>query len=448
MRTWAKIAGMLLVLVMLTSCHGTGTIPGDGAEDIQTTFDVEWDPNTTFVDEDQLNLVKDADTENHVYTFDAAGVQQSGLDLSVGRVLVIHGVALRTISSVQQVGPNLVLETEYAALTDAITDGTIEWDYRPRFTPESVTEASADVQRLRPMQGAVLPQKQFTYGGYTYDVDIEALGDKVKFKFSVEKSLAGPAGAKLIAEGEVQRFRSQGRVSIKDKKVEEFANKLDKMQGEATLTVVVAGSGQDFINYKPDFTLIKLPFMVGPIYMELAIKVQFVIQASVPVEGSANLKIKLTYDSDLGFRLTGAEPEVDGGLRSLGSTDKKTEVGAVMAIGANFGVGFPRVELSIYDSLTGWIQPAFLLGGSFTFTPPCVEVKASFIGAAGAEVGTKIFGKDFKYTIWNKTLINEEKVLFRSAECPDAASLGLTAPGAIELLTGVEQPNVLYHLEP
>ncbi|GAI51154.1 unnamed protein product, partial [marine sediment metagenome] len=198
-------------------------------------------------------------------------------------------------------------------------------------------------------------------------------------------------GAKLIAEGEVQRFRTQGRISIKDKQVEEFANKLDKMQGEATITVVVAGSGQDFINYKPDFTLIKLPFMVGPIYMELAIKVQFVIQASVPVEGSANLKVKFTYDSDLGFRLAGAEAEADAGLRSLGTGDERTEVGAVMAIGANFGVGFPRVELSIYDSLTGWIQPAFLLGGSFTFTPPCVEVKASFIAAAGAEVGTKIF---------------------------------------------------------
>ncbi|GAI55067.1 unnamed protein product, partial [marine sediment metagenome] len=44
--------------------------------------------------------------------------------------------------------------------------------------------------------------------------------------------------------------------------------------------------------------------------------------------------------------------------------------------------------------------------------------------------------------------LEEERVLFQSAECPGAASLSVTAPGAIEALTGVEQPEVPYYLKP
>ncbi|MEA3402621.1 MAG: hypothetical protein U9R79_15385 [Armatimonadota bacterium] len=411
--------------MVFTSCQGgdgIGPVP-DGGEDLETTFDVTWDQSATVIDEDHLGLVKDVDPDNHRYTLDADGVQAAGLDISAGRVLVIHGIALRKITSVQQDGQNLVVDTEFAALPEAIEEGTIEWDYGVRFTEDTITAPSVAGQVMPRVPGTVEPQFKFTYGDYTYDIKITPQGDKVTFNFTLEKDLPGPAGAKLVAEGFVQRFRHRGRISITDNKVDEFVNRLDKMQGQATVKVIMAGSGRDVINYKPDFTLISLNFLVGPVPMKLGISAQFVINASVPVEGSANLRLTIDYDSDLGFRFSGGTPQVEGGVRSLDQGDKRTEVGAAAAIGANFGLGFPRVKLSICESLTGWIQPAYLLGGSFTFTPPCVEVKGRFIASAGADVSAKIFGADFKYDIWSKTLAEKEWVLFRSAECPDAAAV-------------------------
>ena len=388
---------------------------GDGTE-----FNVQWDPNTTLVNENQLALVKDADTDNHVYTFDAAGVASSGLDLSPGRILVIHGLALRKIASVQQVGPDLVVETEYATLTEAITEGTISWDRVIDFSPQTISTVTVAGQEVRPWANGVVPQFKFTYGDYTYDIDWSLLGDKATFKFIVEKSLAGPSGAKFVAEGEIRSFRSKDLIEIQGNQLQEFDHELEGLEGDLTLTLVVAASGRDVINFEPTYTLMKVPFMVGLLPVALTIKIQFVINASVPFEGSAQISTKFTYDSDLGLHYDGTDVQSSARLGDFTMGDEQTDVDAAAAIGVNFGIGFPRIGLSLAgESIVGWAQPAYLIGGSFTFTPPCKEVKARFLGAAGFSLS--FFGKGPKFT-GSITFFDEEKVLFRSADCPDAAA--------------------------
>ncbi len=391
---------------------------GDGIE-----FDVQWDPNATLVDESQLALLKDADTDNHVYTFDAAGVASSGLDLSPGRILVIYGLTLRKIASVQQVGADLVVETEYATLTEAITDGTIYWDRVIDFSAQTVSTVTVAGQEVRPRADGVVPQFKFTVGDFTYDIDWKLLGDKATFKFSVEKSLVGSTGAKFIAEGEIRSFRSSDLIAIKGSKLQEFDHKLEGVQGDLTLTLIVAGSGRDVVNLEPTYTLLTVPFMVGLLPVELTIKIQFVINASVPAEGSAQISTKFTYDSDLGLHYDGIDVKNNARLGDLTMDGDKTDVGAGAAIGVNFGLGFPRIGLSLArESVVGWAQPAYLIGGSFTFTPPCKEVKVRFLAAAGYSFS--FFGLGPKFTD-STTFFDHEKILFRSAECPDTTAAAI-----------------------
>ncbi len=405
-----------------------------------TQFDVQWDPSTTLVEESQLALLKDADTDNHVYTFDAAGVASSGLDLSPGRVMVIHGLTVRRITSVQQSGPDLVVETEYATLTEAIAEGTIAWDRLIDFSPQTISTVTVAGQEVRPRADGVVPQFKFTVGDFTYEIDWELLGDKATFKFTVEKSLAGPAGAKFVAEGEIRSFRSSDLIEIQGSQLQKFDHKLEGIEGDLTLSLVVAASGRDVVNLEPTYTLMTVPFMVGPLPVQLTIKIQFVINVSVPIDGSAQINARFTYDSDLGLQFDGIDVQSTARLGGFTIDEDKMDVGASGAIGVNFGVGFPRIGLSIaMESIVGWVQPAYLIGGSFTFTPPCKEVKARFLAAAGYSLS--FLGKGPKFT-GSIVFFDHEEVLFRSAECPDASAASLVGrPGylqALEQLLGMD----------
>ena len=436
-------------IMVLRCVVGLATWPIGIYQPDEYQFDVQWDPDTTVVDETQLALLKDADTDNHVYTFDAAGVASSGLDLSPGRVMVIHGLTVRRITSAQQSGPDLVVETDYATLTEAITEGTIAWDRLIDLSPQTISTVTVAGQEVRPRADGVVPQFKFTVGDFTYEIDWELLGDKATFKFSVEKSLAGPAGAKFVAEGEIRSFRSSDLIEIQGSQLQKFDHKLEGVEGDLTLSLIVAGSGRDVVNLEPTYTLLKVPFMVGLLPVELTIKIQFVFNVSVPVEGSAQISTKFTYDSDLGLQFDGVDVQSTARLGDFTMGDEQTDVGAAAAIGVNFGLGFPRIGLSIaLESIVGWAQPAYLIGGSFTFTPPCKEVKARFLGAAGYSLS--FFGLGPKYTD-SITFFDHEEVLFRSAECPDASAAGLVGrPGylqALEELQGSGMPDSqLLHL--
>src|SRR5690606_3084290 len=125
----------------------------------RVSIDVEWGDDVTLVDQPQLDLLKGMDLENHTYTFDAQGVADSGLDLSVGNILVIYNTSLRRITSVQQEGADLVVETEYAALTEAVKNGTLDWDVGIEFDPSRIVEASISGQSIQPNEDGTIDCK-------------------------------------------------------------------------------------------------------------------------------------------------------------------------------------------------------------------------------------------------------------------------------------------------
>jgi hypothetical protein len=381
----------------------------------QETFNVVWSPDTTLIDEAHLGLLKNADNVNYRYTFDAAGVSAAGLDLSVGRVLVIHGLALRRISSVSAAGGDMVVDTQYATLNEAITDGIISWDHGIDFFPGSVQSLEIDGNVI-PMAEAVPIHVEFAYGDYNYIIDIQLMGEKGTFKFTVKKEIAAGLGAEFVAEGEIGRFRSKNKIAIAGGVPQQFDHNYNRLQGDATLSLVVAGSGNDAVNLKLPVVLMKIPFMVGVVPVVLDIKAQFVINAVVPIDGSAQVSAKFTYDSDLGLKFAGSNLAANGRLGPYTiSTDSPPQTGASSAIGVNFGVGFPRVGLGIFgEVIGGWAQTAFLIGGSYTFYPACQTADTTFLGAMGYDVG--FLG--FNLASGSKTLFQEVKPLLKSGNCP------------------------------
>lgn len=419
---------VFVTTIALVACTSGTPTPGGGSggtSDDRFTFDVTWTPQTTVVSEAQLALLKDTDTENHRYTFDAAAVANSGLDLSPGRVLVIHGTSVRRISAVQEVGADLIVDTAYAPLTDAVADGTLGWDYTLDFSPEKLESVSMAGYTFTPTAEDTIAFN-FKDGAFTYDLNIKLNGDRSDYTFT--KGVGSSASARFVAEGKLEAFKSQDQIVVENSTLKRFGHEQKGMRGETTLSLTVAGSGQDFVDLKLPFAVLKYPFLVGPIPVVLNVKIQFVVNAYVPFDGSSQVKTKFTFDSDMGFDYNGSEVKTTGQIGPHSLTREVAQIGASSAIGINFGVGYPRVELGIAgETVVPWAQTAFLIEGSYSFTPPCQLARAAFIGAGGIDL--KFFG--LETNVPAHTFFDQRRTLLRSGDCPpDTAALRFTDTAA------------------
>ena len=400
-----------------TTTVARGYLPPEPAwePDSFTYEGVQIAPDVTVVGQDQLDLLVDSDTENHIYTFNAAGVQNAGLDLSEGKGLFVYGVALRRITSVQTDGNNLIVETDPVTLNEIFTDGKIGWDYGVEFNPAHVKAIEIAGKRFVPSKDGTSIDLSFDIGDYNYAIKI-TLDDAVStFEFAVTKGLATGVKARLEAVGEIARFRSKDEIIFEEGETRSFDHQMNGMRGEATLSLVVAASGSDDIKLELPATIFEIPFLVGGIPVELKVRIKFVIRMEIPASASSRVKTTFTYDSSLGVKCDGVDVEVSGNAGSINFGKETNETGAPSFAAANFGVCFPRIELSVAgDTLVPWVQTAFLVGGSFTFQPACQTADALFQGAVGLDfslLGWDIFSD-------SEILFEEQTELLRAGQCP------------------------------
>ena len=401
------------------SVQVTVTVGGESEgpwEPDEFTFDVQLAPGTTMVEDDDLDLLIESDTVNHIYTFDAAGVQTSGLDLSEDKIVVIHGTAVRRISSVQTVGNEVTVETEFVPLNEVITDGTVAWDYGVEFTPEKVQSVELPNGKIVCTKDGEPIRFTFTEGDFTYDVEASLETEKSSVKITITKGLGTGAEAKFTVEGEIKRFRGKGSIKFEGGEVRQINSQLGGMQGDLTLELVVASNNDiDFIYDLP--TIMKVPFLVGFLPVVLSVKLRLQIVAQVPFDGSSTIRTGFAYNSDLGFTYNGTDVSTAGQLGSINFNEDTNQTGASSAIGAKFGVAFPRVELSILgESFSLWAQTVFYISGTFTPAfPACQTADAEFAGQAGYDFS--LFGL-LSLSDWT-SFFNETYVLLRTAECPE-----------------------------
>jgi len=160
----------------------------------------------------------------------------------------------------------------------------------------------------------------------------------------------------------------------------------------------------------------RFQFMVGLMPVRLHIDTQFIVNMVIPADGSSRISGGFSYDSSVGFVYQGIDLETEANLDFLDMDSDTHETGATSPISANFGIGFPRLEMHMFGvPVVPWCQTAFLIGGSYTVTPPCQTADILFLGAAGIDL--KFLG----------SLINEpaitffqvEEPLLRAGQCPN-----------------------------
>jgi hypothetical protein len=275
------------------------------------------------------------------------------------------------------------------------------------------------------MRGENIPYKstgagdfefEFKYGDYKYRIKFSFADTGANVEFEITKELAKSITAKFMARGSINNFYSKTEMKFENSKLTNFGQKNSDISGDLTLNLTVAGSGRDNIAFDFPVVLLKFPVIVGGIPVTINVKVLFVINCVVPVDGSSQIEVKFEYNSTTGIKYNGTEVSADASIGERNMEEGKTpQTGASSAIGANFGLAFPRLEIGMFgEKIVPYIQTAFLIGGDYTFTPPCQQAKCQFIGACGIDFS--FYGLGYKLS---KTLWQEEKVLLQTAECPE-----------------------------
>ncbi|MBI5488305.1 MAG: hypothetical protein HY905_13310 [Deltaproteobacteria bacterium] len=387
--------------------------PGEGD---RTTFEVEWDPLATVIDDVHAGVLLRADDAAHEYVFDERAVRAAGLELAPGRVLVLAGRALRRIAGAEASGGEIRVTTGPATLNEAIADGVVAWDRAITFSPDKVGAVAVADAKAVPEGDTI--EFELDLEAYKVSIEVRLGGDRSDFKFTLVKELMGDAGAKFTIGGFLEAFRSRDRIEIRDNQVESFVHTLEGMRGEATLSVAVAASGEDFMTVELPVTIMSIPFLVGPIPVELKIRAQFVVNAIVPLDGSALASVKFTYDSELGFEYAGGEVHAGGHAGEVAIEEEQTpHTAASQAAGVNFGVGYPRVELDVFhETVVPWAQIAYLVGGTYTFFPACQSADALILGSAGYDLGflgiVSLGGDSVEF-------FRQQRPLLRAGQCPE-----------------------------
>ncbi len=377
-----------------------------------TVYNVTYTDETVFIDSLAVKSLIRMDTADYVYYFKST--EPKIANLREDDILLIYGVALRRVVDVTTEGNETRVTTSYASLNEAIKEGTISWDKEISFKKGIVPSVQ--------MKGREIGFKsvtsdgfefEFTYGEYSYKITFAFTDTKADVEFEISKELVKPVTAKFTAKGSIENFNSSSEVVFKDSELQKFGQKNTNMKGDLTLNLTVAGSGRDGITFDFPVVLLKYPVMVGPILVVINVKVLFVINCVVPVDGSSQVEVKFEYNSTTGIKYNGTEVSADASIGDQQMNKNKAQTGASSAIGVNWGLAFPRLEIGVFDQfIVPYIQTAFLIGGDYTFTPPCQQAKSQFIGACGVDLSFFGFGYSAKKTFWQ-----EEKVLLKSGDC-------------------------------
>ena len=413
---------LLLLVVFLTaaSCKKDDKVEDDLPNEPKDefVFDVDWTANTVYFDENSLSDLVKVDTANYRYYFKDSNTDAAGL--STGNIIVIHGLALRKVVSVSHTGSQYVVTTEYATMNEAIENGKVEWDYGVNFKNASTARLSVGGKSYSFRKaGTNALEIKLSLNGYDYLIKMELKDNSAHVTQTIEKKVNGNVNAKFICEGDIKTFRVANKMKFENAELTSYSNDNKNLEGELTVSLVVAGSGNDNVNFEFPTTILTFLFNVGPIPVKVNVKVLFVINSVVPGAGSSEISAKFKYNSSTGISYsTSAGVKSTGSKGSYSMEKKKAQTGAPGAISVNFGLGFPRIEVETFgEVLVPWAQTAFLIGGDYTFNPACQKAQAAYIGAIGYKL--KFLGQSNE---GSKTLWNETKVLLKSGGCKGGMS--------------------------
>lgn len=387
-----------------------------------TTFDATLQDEAVVIAGDAVEAVVDADTSAHTYTVDE---DRLGGRLETGDVFLLSGVALRRVTAVDRDGTEATVETEMAPLNAAISDGTVAWDaevawdaaHSPADAARSIggqglpasalggagpdgtyfagvevvgtdgTRESVDLSEMA--TGG--PSLEWTYTeadrAYTFALDVGS--EEATIRIQVRSPASGDADLAYTAEGTVGTMRSVASAEYSDGELQDFELQQKDLAGDLTLSVAAAGSGLGSIDWTFPGLMFKYVVFAGPVPVTIGIETKLIGNITVPAKASAQAESNFTYRGEAGFKYTGTSVDADAQLGSMQfdpePADSAGNIGSDVDV--QFGVAFPRIQVSVFDQgIIPYVHAGVTIGSSLTWGPVCKRSYVRFVVQAGYDL--------------------------------------------------------------
>lgn len=397
---------LLSIFILITiSCGDDSTSNPVEDTTITPTYEVEYNEQTIILNDDNNDLIINLDSATNTYTFDGSRFNE---DPEIGGVILVEGKLLRKVKSVSKSGGNLVIETEDAALTDAIQNGEIAWEVTPEWNNATSLKFDGVTVMTMPTEFNEKIEHTISYGGIDHKIEIEPklVDGKVnscEFTFVMAKKIAGDATAAFTAKGTVKLPSQSTLIKIKEGKLDKFQSFNKGITADLDLSLSAAGSKSGNHSLELPGIALSIPIRFiptpsGPIPLPIPVSIdigiQFVTQMTIPdVASSATASSKLSLTADGDFEYTGASIKTEGKFGKDQITDGEFDAAANIGlpIDVQFGVAFPRVGLNIAGQELAYIHTGFTTGSSLKWGPLCKSGYVKMVVEGGYEL--KVLGQ-------------------------------------------------------
>ena len=387
-------------------------------QDGTTAYNVTYQDGVTVVSKDDtmrhlVNIDRDGN-----YTFDSSAGQIA--KLKTGSVVLLSGLALRTVVDVQKSPNGYVLKTEPAMITDAIKNGRLEGTYKIDFSR---------------MQARGMTDFDVDFSGYNYHVKFTPGKDRIDVRATIK---FGGSQGKLAYEGVgyLTNFVSTVRMQIKDGTLTKLDFTNSNLTGQVELKWYAvatddmkAGSVAKITSWPAELvksaSLSKaayhVPIVVGAVPFDLKISLGF---SFIPAFTSKNSVVEgsklIKYSGNGGFSFSNGKTSPSGSLNVQGDIAQyDTRVLADGPVGFTAATEAPRLELTL-----GWPPAPALVAGYLNFVAsygivtngmaspvPCQTNILAFSVSAGSTYNSPntfatwlATGASSSISLWSKTL--------------------------------------------
>ncbi len=412
-----EISSLLLIVVILLSCGGNekenvgknGNIP----EPDKFTYDVEYTENTEIVEENLMEMLISSDKTSGVYRFNEDA--DDLLDIEPGKVVIFYGHSLRRIKSVQKEGNEIIVNTKYATLNEAIKNGTIAWETEIDWSSDQPEVKNASLL----MGDAIFASETSSelkihfegkINGWDIKLDLEPKNNKLSIDITGSKTIKGQKVCSIRGKGFISKFTTQAEINFANSELENFEFRNNGLKGELEIIFAAVGLGSEIATLEIPVK-IRMPTVIYGIPISFNLGCNLKVYPEVKEGASSQASYKITYDSDMGFNFIEGDAQVKSKINSesMAVTGETVSAG-VIAMGVGVGLEFPRFEIGILGEV---VVPYFLYNTSIsTFfepgllsnVPPCQEGRMKFKCVSGIDL--KFFGVSYAFS---KTHFEKER---------------------------------------
>lgn len=383
-------AGAVLFALMACSCSRPATPPSvesrvstesgpnpfltapDLTTQPGTVFDVKYSPNTLRIEPNKfIHSLRSISPDHSIYIFDKSS--EVARALQPGKIMFVPGLTLQKVIATVEDGQDLIVGAGEAPLTEAIENGTIQWDHPVSFQQVAEQQRRAAIPRpekngllagLDGLTSRLVPtvwaapkvtEEQDSSSGEesNWEQSTQAQPDSsgLNFKHHLEKK-ANAAGINVAIDisGHVQNFRNSTSILIHDSKLDSFNFHNSGMNIEGNVVWTVSkqepgvATGEEDIRLPTSFSV---PLIIGGLPFSLELSEALMFKPGFTSKGDlAKGGFKFQMNGDNGFKWGGADAADDSNSSGESSIEDHGGLAPVAPFAVLIAVTAPRIELS------------------------------------------------------------------------------------------------------